>query len=167
MIKGSLVDILFESTEINNPTHSQSKNHKNTEKSIKKKHYDLSLVQAQHNKHSSKVKKITQFNSSLIIGEDKVTHKNYSTSSSSPQKNFNIKKIVEFKNKVLASAQKVIEIQLKRKDCSFNINLKPTSAKKVVSGKQSIDKILVTAQCNIKNEIPTIDNLAASLNSDD
>lgn len=93
------------------------------------------MAQAFHNKHSNKVIKITQFNSSLIIGEDKVSHKNYSATTSSPQKNFNIKKIVEFKKKLLASAQKAVEIQLKRKDCSFNINLKPNTAKKGLSGK--------------------------------
>jgi len=80
------------------------------EKSTRKKHsnYDLSLADSQPSKKSSKVIKITQFNSSLIIGEDKLANKNYSTTTSSPQKNFNIKKITEFKNKVIANAQKAV-----------------------------------------------------------
>lgn len=108
MIKGSLVDLLFEQPENTAPLQPESPL-RVIEKSTKKKYndYDLSLIQSQPSKQSSKVIKITQFNSSLIIGEDKLAHKNYSTTSS-PQKNFNIKKITEFKNKVIANAQKAV-----------------------------------------------------------
>jgi hypothetical protein len=54
--------------------------------------------------------KITQFNSSLVIGDEKMFQKGSNLSSSaSPQKNFNIKKIGELKNKMAVSAQKVFE----------------------------------------------------------
>ena len=66
---------------------------------------------------SNKMIKITQFNSSLVINEDKLVQKGYKTSSSSsPQKRFNIKKMNEIKNKAIANTQKIIEIELKRKD---------------------------------------------------
>jgi hypothetical protein len=43
---------------------------------------------------SNKMIKITQFNSSLVINDDKITQKGYKTSSStSPQKKFTIKKM--------------------------------------------------------------------------
>jgi hypothetical protein len=55
--------------------------------------------------------KITQFNSSLVIRDDKITQKGYKTSSSnSPHKNFNIKKMNEYKSKAIANTQKIIEI---------------------------------------------------------
>lgn len=129
MIKDNPADMLLEQPETS--TASQSNSPRAMERSIKKKlndYYDL-VLQSQPPKHSTKVIKITQFNSSLIIGEDRVTQKNHSASTS-PQKNFNIKKIVEFKNKVLAGAQKAVEIQLKKKDYEFIINLKPGTAKK-------------------------------------
>lgn len=53
--------------------------------------------------------KITQFNSSLVIGEEKVHHKVAPLSSScSPQKNFTIKKVAELKGKVAVAAQKIL-----------------------------------------------------------
>lgn len=61
-------------------------------------------------KSSSKMIKITQFNSSLIINEDRIKNSYKTSNSSSPQKSFNIKKVSESKNKVIVNAKKIIEI---------------------------------------------------------
>jgi hypothetical protein len=61
--------------------------------------------------------KITQFNSSLVIGEEKVHRRTAPlSSSSSPTKNFTIKKVADLKSKVAVAAQKIIEIELRKKD---------------------------------------------------
>ena len=60
--------------------------------------------------------KITQFSSELLLNSDQLVYKTHSTSySSSPTKNFNIKRINDFKNNVLYNTQKIIDIELKRK----------------------------------------------------
>lgn len=61
--------------------------------------------------------KITQFNSELVVNDEKVLQKSYKSSmSNSPQKSFNIKKVSEVKSRVIANTQKIIEVELKRKD---------------------------------------------------
>lgn len=109
MHRGSLVDILFEKSPLEQPTpscpHSQT-----TEKPRKPTHHDFSVRHGQQKGlKSNKIIKITQFNSSLVIGEDKMLQSSATHGSSpSPQKNFNIKKIADFKNKVMMNAQKTV-----------------------------------------------------------
>ena len=65
----------------------------------------------------NKMLKITQFNSTLVINNNKIFQNGYKTSYSiSPQKNFNIKKVNDKRIKALGSTQKLLEIELKRKD---------------------------------------------------
>lgn len=109
MHKGSLVEILFESTE------SAAKVKKLslpecTDKEIICRQYENVFHKAQTGNRTSKIIKITQFNSSLVIGDEKMHKINPMACSASPQKNFTIKKISELKSKVAASAQQIIEI---------------------------------------------------------
>lgn len=109
MHKGSLVEILFENTE------SVAKVKKlslpeSTDKEIICRQYENVFHKAQTGNRTSKIIKITQFNSSLVIGDEKMHKINPMTCSASPQRNFTIKKISELKNKVAASAQQIIEI---------------------------------------------------------
>lgn len=93
--------------------------------------------------------KITQFNSSLIINDEKVVQKGYKTSSSnSPQKNFNIKKVNEYKNKAIANTQKIIEIELKRKE-------KTNYHKKYMEDfdvNDEVQKLLITSKWSLRSE---------------
>ena len=108
LIKGSLVDILFDNSEKERISRDAVIS-KSEEKHKKRDCYDFSIAHVQSIKKSNKVIKITQFNSSIVIGEDKLLQKTYVNSGSqSPHKNFNIKKIAEFKNKVMANAQKTV-----------------------------------------------------------
>ena len=67
----------------------------------------------------------------------------------------------------MANAQKTVQIQLKKKDNSVNLYIKPSAGRPKAVLKEPIDKILVAARCNIKNEMPNIENLALSLNIDE
>ena len=88
-----------------------------------------------------------------MIGDDKLVHNGICQSpSQSPQKSFNIKKVNEFKNKVMVSAQKTVELQLKKKEQDFHFHLKPSSVKSNQIHKQSIDKVLVATKCRIDNK---------------
>lgn len=117
MHKGSLVDILFEREPAEQPSAGWSQSAAQ-EKGRSCRHNNFSGRHCQQKGlKSSKTIKITQFNSSLVIGEDKMMHSSVvHGSSSSPQKNFNIKKIADFKNKVMIHAQKTVEIHLKKND---------------------------------------------------
>lgn len=115
MHKGSLVDILFERTPAEHPPAAWAQPH-NQENTRNCRHHHFSARHS-HQKalKSSKIIKITQFNSSLVIGEDKMMHSSaVHGNSSSPQKNFNIKKIADFKNKIMINAQKTVEIHLRK-----------------------------------------------------
>lgn len=73
------------------------------------------------------------------------------SSSASPQKNFTIKKVSDLKSKVAVTAQKIIELELKKKEKGNHFRLN-NSFINDPSNKQKIDKILVTTRCPIKNE---------------
>lgn len=114
MISGSLIDILNEKqlSESTSPT----RLHPHSESKAKK--YPCSDYLGQRTsspqKKTNKVIKITQFNSSLLIGDEKVMQNFqaplvHSLNSNPPnQKNFSIKKVNEFKNKVMLGAQKTV-----------------------------------------------------------
>jgi hypothetical protein len=75
-------------------------------------------------------------------------------SSQSPQKNFNIKKVIEFKHKVMLSAQKAAELQLKRQEQECRLSSPPSPLKGTFLHKQSIDRVLVSGKCSISRELP-------------
>lgn len=94
--------------------------------------------------------KITQFNSSLVIGEEKVHQKAAPLSSScSPQKNFTIKKVAELKSKVAVTAQKIIEMELNKKEKAHHFQLNGSFNQNGI--KMPIERILVTTRCTLRN----------------
>lgn len=168
MHKGSLVDILFERAPEEQTAKAWSQP-PTPEKARSCRHHDFS-ARRPHQKglKSSKIIKITQFNSSLMIGDDKMMHSSVvQANSSSPQKNFNIKKIADFKNKIMVNAQKTVEIHLKKNEHELSHNFKPSSAKNGQPVKGSISKALVATKCNVYSEIPTLDNLLSSFHTGD
>jgi hypothetical protein len=109
----------------------------------------------------SRMIKITQFNSSLFVSDERLTHKTYKTShSTSPQKQFNIKRVSESKNKAIANAQKIIEIELKRKE-------KPPARQKYsedIATSAEVQKLLLASKWSLKSDASNFD-LATSTHS--
>lgn len=106
---------------------------------------------------SNKMIKITQFNSSIAISEDKLFQRGYKTSySNSPQKNFNIKKISEFKTKVAHNAQKIIEIEIKKREKGHHLDRRRQEEQQASKEAQ---KLMVTSKWSIKSESNNVDYL--------
>lgn len=148
MKKASLVGILFEdSTQSSRKAGGTGSGPKGC-----KDVFDLLCSTSRAPQKSSKMIKITQFNSEMIMQDDKVMQKDYSINGSNClQRNFHIKRLGELKNKAAANAQKAIEIEVKRREKSIKsrMNLSQYCEQSRIS--PSIDKILVTTRCNFRS----------------
>ena len=82
----------------------------------------------------------------------------------SPQKQFTIKKMTEFKNKVMVNAQKTVELTLKKKDQVQMHQPKPPSNKTNFINKKSTNKMLVATRCNVNsnNDLPSLERFFES-----
>jgi hypothetical protein len=77
--------------------------------------------QSESRKKPSKSVKINQFSSSLIIHDEQVPKREIVLSTSaSPHRNFHIKKVCDYKNKVVADVQKIVDEELKKREKLFN-----------------------------------------------
>jgi len=68
MQKGTLIDILFESTQSSIP-HRKSPTGENISLSNATKHFEQTFHKLEQSNRPNKIIKITQFNSSIMIGE--------------------------------------------------------------------------------------------------